>query len=120
MEIKGKVLQKLPIEQGTGKNGKDWKKQFVIIETQETYPKKICLCFWGDKIDLISNVYVGAILTAHINIESREFNGKWFTEVQCWKLEMEASQSPKMEQAAASSDFITDLGDEQFEDDIPF
>lgn len=117
MEIKGKVLQKLPIEQGTGKNGKEWKKQFAIIETQETYPKKICLCFWGDKTNLISNVYVGVIITAQINIESREFNGKWFTEVQCWKLEMEASQQAAPQPQQAVPEFIEE---DQSNDDLPF
>lgn len=123
MEVTGKVLQKFPIESGTSKNGKGWKKQHILIETLETYPKKIYLSFFGDKIDAISNVYVGAKVTVSINIESREYNGKYYTEVSGWKLEMEANQpaqSPQMDQANASADFISNLGADEQGDDLPF
>jgi len=84
MEINGKIIQVLPEEKGEGRNG-PWKKQNFILETQEQFPKKVCIAVWGDKIDLKSygsneNVNVG------INIESREFNGKWYTDVKAWRI----------------------------------
>lgn len=129
MEIKGQFIQKLSEESGISATGKAWRKQAAIIETIETYPKKVCLLFFGDKVDHLSNVYSGVKVTASVNIESREFNGKWYTNIDCWKLTIEASeaapapapqQSQAMQQAAASADFINDLSDDQVGDDLPF
>lgn len=128
MEIKGQFIQKLSEESGISATGKAWRKQAAIIETIETYPKKVCLLFFGDKVDHLSNVYPGAKVTASINIESREFNGKWYTDVKCWKVVMEASA-----QAQTKEEYINQLADEvsnpmiddtvsddQVGDDLPF
>ncbi|MCK9561300.1 MAG: DUF3127 domain-containing protein [Bacteroidales bacterium] len=85
MEIQGKLTQILPLQTGEGKNG-TWKKQEFIIETSGQYPKKICISMWGDKINN-ALLQVGNELTAHIDIESREYNGRWYTEVKAWKIE---------------------------------
>ena len=106
MEIKGTVIQKLGLETGTKKSGDKFQKQSAIIETIETYPKKVCLTFMGDKVNELSNVYPGAKVTASINIESREFNGKWYTDVKCWKVVMEASEPAQ--QAEEFEDFTDD------------
>ena len=82
MELKGKVIDILPEEKGQGRNG-EWRKQSYIFETQEQYPKKVCAEVWGDKIDGF-NIKKGEELTAKINIDSREFNGKWYTNVKIW------------------------------------
>ena len=91
MEIKGTIIQVLPIKTGSGKNG-DWKSQDYIIETEGRYPKKICFNVWGDNIDKFALSYYDKI-TAHIEIESREFNEKWFTTVRAWKIEKVTEQS---------------------------
>lgn len=84
MEITGKIIQILPAETGEGRNG-PWKKQSFILETQDQYPKKVCIAVWGDKIDL--NSYgENAEVTASINIESREYNSRWYTDVKAWKM----------------------------------
>ncbi len=84
MDITGKIIQILPEEKGEGRNG-PWKKQSFIIETQEQFPKKVCIVNWGDKVDLKSNG-VNDMVTVSINIESREFNGKWYTDVKAWRM----------------------------------
>jgi hypothetical protein len=85
MEFKGKVVEILPEEKGQGKNG-EWRKQSYIFETQEQYPKKVCAEVWGDKIDGF-NIKQGEELTAKINIDSREYNGKWYTNVKIWAVD---------------------------------
>lgn len=97
MEIKGTIIQVLPIKTCSGKNG-DWKSQDYIIKTEGRYPKKICLNLWGDNIDKFALSYYDKV-TAHIEIESREFNEKWFTTVRAWKIEKitEQSQQPTEE-----------------------
>lgn len=84
MEITGKIVQILPEETGEGKNG-PWKKQNFILETQEQYPKKVCITVWGDKVNL-QNFGENEIVTASINIESREYNNRWYTDVKAWRV----------------------------------
>jgi hypothetical protein len=56
------------------------------VETEGQYPKKICISIWGDKInpDILTE---GVNLDLSFDIESREFNGKWYTNVKAWKIE---------------------------------
>ena len=85
MQLTVKLLQVLPLQTGNGKNGQ-WKKQDIIVETDGTYPKKICVSIWGDKIQE-SQLQVGGSLKIDFDVESREFNGRWYTDVKAWKVE---------------------------------
>jgi len=86
MEIKGKLQIILPLTEGQGKNG-TWKKQEFVIETFDQYPKKICLHVWGDKVDEFKRYKVGEVLTCSIDINSREWNGRWFTDLRAWRIQ---------------------------------
>jgi hypothetical protein len=85
MQLTAKLTQVLPLETGMGKNG-EWKKQNIIVETDGQYPKKVCISIWGDKINP-AQLQTGNMLTIDFDIESREFNGKWYTDVRAWKIE---------------------------------
>ncbi|MBL7856623.1 MAG: DUF3127 domain-containing protein [Cyclobacteriaceae bacterium] len=89
MDIKGRVVQLLQQQTGMGKKG-PWKKQEFIVETQSQYPKKVCLSAWGDKIDQF-NLAVGDMVNVSVDLESREYNGRWYTEARAWKLEKDGS-----------------------------
>lgn len=93
MEIIGKLLQKLPLQSGIGRTGNSWQKQEFVIETIEQYPKKVCANLWGDKLDMLDTVNIGDTVKVSFSIESREFNGKWYTDVKAWKIEP-ATESP--------------------------
>lgn len=97
MEITGKIIQVLPMQTGAGRNGSDWKKQEFVIETTDQYPKKVCFSVWGDKIDQF-NIQPGDDLTISITIESREYNGKWYTNVQAWKVDRVVAGGMPMEE----------------------
>ncbi len=101
MELTGKVVDILEEEKGTGRNG-EWRKQSFIIETQDQYPKKVCAVAWGDKIDSF-NIQKGEELTAKINIESREYNGKWYTDVKIWAVERGGASSGPQNNADGGS-----------------
>jgi hypothetical protein len=116
MELKGRVVQLLPMQTGTGKKGQ-WRKQEFILETPGQYPKKVCLSIWGDKIDQFG-VAAGQVLTVAVDLESREYNGRWFTEARAWKVQKEGSSS-------GNSYEQPPVGDEPFNqstssDDLPF
>jgi len=86
LEIQGKLLQVLPTESGTSKSGKDWTQQTIIVETGDQYPKKIAIQCPEKLMSRISDYQVGQTITCSVNIESREFNGKYFTSVKAWKI----------------------------------
>lgn len=90
MQLSAKLIQILPLQSGTGKNG-EWKKQDIIVETQEQYPKKICVSVWGDKIPS-QPLIVGINLLIDIDIESREYNGRWYTDVKAWKIQVSGEE----------------------------
>jgi hypothetical protein len=86
MEIQGTLKQILPLESGESKSGKAWQKQTIIVETQETYPKSIAVEVSEKAISRLQDYQIGHIITCSINIESREYNGRWFTSIKCWKI----------------------------------
>lgn len=89
MELIAKLIEKKDIQTGQGKNG-EWRKQEIIVETNGEYPKKICLTIWGDRIN-VEELVIGQEMIYHIDIESREYNGKWYTDVKAWKVEAESN-----------------------------
>jgi hypothetical protein len=111
MEVKGKVIQLLPLQSGMGKKG-PWKKQEFILETQAQFPKKICLSVWGDKVDQY-NLSIGDELTVAVDLESREYNGRWYTEARAWKIDKTDQQQgpppPQEEPFTSQSASIDDM-----------
>jgi hypothetical protein len=123
MQLTAKLIQVLPVQTGMGKNG-EWRKQSIILETDGMYPKKVCMTFWGDKINE-SLLQTGNILDVSFDIESREYNGNWYTDLRAWKVEPAGAGAPapaqgygqasQPAQAAPPVDFSGDSGD-----DLPF
>jgi hypothetical protein len=85
LQITGEVSKILPEETGEGKNG-TWRKQAFVLKTPGDYPKDVCIIQWGDAIDK-NAVQAGETITAHIDIQSREYNSRWYTDVKAWKVE---------------------------------
>jgi len=121
MQIQAKIVQILPLQTGTGRNG-EWKKQDIIVETFDQYPKKICISIWGNKIDN-SVLQEGNNLDISVNIESREFNGKWYTDVKAWKIELQNAQSnTSAEPSSNTAPSIDDMPhfEEEEDGEVPF
>lgn len=93
LDITGKIILIMPATSGTSKAGKDWTKQEFVIETQEQYPRKVMMSVMGDKVTELKKFAVGNEIKASLNIESREYNGRWYTDVRAWKLEGSTSGS---------------------------
>ncbi|MFZ5971417.1 MAG: DUF3127 domain-containing protein [Bacteroidota bacterium] len=115
MELKGKVVQLLAPQTGQGKKG-TWRKQEFILETPGQYPKKVCLSVWGDKIDQFA-IQTGDVVTVSVDLESREYNGRWYTEARAWKVAKDGGRA--MQEGAdpvGDEPFTTDTASE----DLPF
>jgi hypothetical protein len=118
MEVKGKVIQVLTPQTGQGKKG-TWRKQEFILETQSQYPKKVCLSLWGDKIDQFK-VSAGDTVTASVELESREYNSRWYTEARAWKIVKESSGQSFDGIDAAQDTGGSNLNQGTSTDDLPF
>jgi len=103
LQITGTVQQVLEEQSGEGKNG-PWRKQEFILEIPGDYPRQVCVVVWGDNIDKLA-VQANEKLTAYIDIASREYNGRWYTDVKAWKVERDAGE---------------EAGPPPFDADIPF
>lgn len=90
MDIKGKVVSVAPVDSGQGKNGV-WHKQSFVIETGGDYPKKICFTLWGEEKINKYDLVIGLVLTVYFELESREYNGRWYTEAKAWKIESDGN-----------------------------
>lgn len=94
MEVTGKIIQKLPLQQGTSKAGNAWSKQIYVLETIEPYPKKIAFDFFGDRIGQYDQYCTeGSTVKLSFDIESREYQGRWYTDIRGWKAEP-ANETP--------------------------
>jgi hypothetical protein len=91
MDISGKVIEILPEKSGESARG-PWRRQEYILETEGQYPKKICFMVWSEKIDEFA-IKEGEILVASIDIESREYNGRWYTDVKAWQVTRAGSEA---------------------------
>ena len=93
MEISGKIIAVLPIATGQGKNG-TWRSQDYVLETADQYPKKVCFNLFGDKIDQFP-IAIDEVVNVSFDIESKEYNGRWFTNIRAWKVDKNgASNAP--------------------------
>ena len=120
MNIEGKVVKILPIESGTGKTGNGWKKQPFVIEFGDKYPKQLCVTMWGDAIVTLSE---GDTVKVQFDLESREFNGKYYTEVKAWKVEGNLSEKQTSSQSDSlprNESGIGLGGKKEDDDDLPF
>ncbi len=100
MEVTGKIIVALPEMSGTSKMGNPWKKREYVLETIESFPKKIHFDFFGEKADqFILNP--GDTIRLSFDIESREYNGRWYTSIRGWKAEPATEGAPAPGQAPA-------------------
>ena len=106
MEVVGKIILKLPLQSGVSQAGNNWKKQEYVLETEDSYPKKVHFDFFGDKADQFP-LNVGDRVRLSFDIESREYNGRWYTSIRGWKAEAvaatAAAEGPQQGPAVAAA-----------------
>ncbi len=86
LEITGKVQQILEVQSGEGRNG-PWQKGGFVLEMGDNFPKSVCCTAWGDLIGQVQALQSGDMVKASIDLQSREYNGRWYTDVKVWRLE---------------------------------
>ena len=94
LEVKGKIKQIMPVSSGVSKAGKDWQKQEFVIETDDQYPKQVCFTLFNDKISLLQSFEVGTDVNVAFSVESREFNGRWYHNINAWRIDSLSPEAP--------------------------
>lgn len=125
MDLTGKIIRKLNVQKGVSQRG-EWQKQEFVIEYQDgQYPNNVCFNVWGaDKVAELAGFSEGETVRVSFNISSREYAGRWYTDVRAWRIEragdaQQAAPVPTPAPAAAPAPAPAPSA-EPDEDDLPF
>lgn len=94
MELTGKIIAVLPERGGISKAGNEWKIQEFVLETMEQYPRKMMFNVFGADRLAQFNIQLGEVLTVSFDIDSREYNGRWYNDIRAWKVDRNITTTP--------------------------
>jgi hypothetical protein len=104
MELTGKVIAILEPQSFTSKkDGNVYITTVFVIETQGQYPKKVAFKVMGEDRFKGMQIVVGHNYNVSFDVESREWQGKWFTECSAWKAICIDGQNANTQQAQTAS-----------------
>ena len=114
MELEGRIVRKLNVQTGTSARGA-WAKQDFIFEYQEgNYPSQVCMNVWGDdKVKELERFQINDKVRISFNLSSREYNGRWYTDVRAWRIEpvsAAAQPAPGPDYAASAGSYSAPTG----------
>lgn len=123
MEFEGTVYKIMPATKGTSARG-EWQRQDVIFDYPDgTFSRKICVTFFNKPEDA-ARLREGETFNVGVNIESREYNGKWYTDIRAWRVQPKQAATTA---AAAAPHDMPPIGQESTYapapaevDDLPF
>ena len=130
LEIEGTLSQKLPVASGNSARGPWAKQEFILEYPDGNFTAKACFTAWGsDKVQELSKYQVGDKVKVSFNLKSREYNGRWYNDLQIWKIAPAGAQpaapapvqaaAPAFQQAPAPT--LEDMpAESQGEEDLPF
>ena len=87
LELEGTLAQKLPVQSGTSARGPWAKQEFILEYPDGNFTAKACFTAWGqDKVQDLGKYQVGDKVKVSFNLKSREYNGRWYNDLQIWKI----------------------------------
>ena len=92
MEFEGIVYKILPPTSGTSARG-EWKRQEVVFELPQEFSRKICVTFFNKDYE-VAQLREGMACAVSVNVESREYNGRWYTDVRAWRIQPKQAAEP--------------------------
>ena len=78
MEVTGKLVKILDLEEGTSKAGKSWQKQSVVIDNGDEFNNLTAVSAFGDKVEKLNRLELGMDVSILCNVYSREYQGKYY------------------------------------------
>ena len=136
LEIEGTLAQKLPVQSGSSARGPWTKQEFILEFPDGNFTAKACFLAWGqEKVQDLGKYQVGDKVKVSFNLKSREYNGRWYNDLQIWKIApagaqpaapaqpapqaRPAAQAPAWQQAPAPT--LEDMpADSEGAEDLPF
>lgn len=113
MEVKGKIVQVLEPQSGVSKSsGTPWATQGYVLETFDQYPRKVYFEVFGEERIKQNTCNVGDVVTVGFDIDSREFNARWYTTIRAWKIS-KGEENATSEQQANTSNVIQPKAEEK-------
>ena len=131
LELEGTLRQKLGVQQGTSARGQWAKQEFILEFPDGNFTSQACFTAWGqDKVAELDKYQVGDRIKVSFNLKSREYNGRWYNDLQIWRIspagaDAAAPAQPVHIQAAPPVNDIPaptldDMPADSPEDDLPF
>ncbi|MCX4358689.1 MAG: DUF3127 domain-containing protein [Rikenellaceae bacterium] len=102
MELDLVVYKLMDVVGGTSVRGQ-WQKRDVVFDMLDEYNTKLCVTFFGDKMNEVATLAPGDKVTVSFNIASREYNGRWFTEARGWRVRPVVESMPQQQSAPVSA-----------------
>ena len=92
-EIEGKLHKKFETE---SKTASFQAREFVILISEDNYPQYIKFQLTQDRCSLIDNYEEGKKVKVHFDLRGREWNEKYFTNLNAWRIEhIEETEQPE-------------------------
>ena len=104
--INGTFIQALPTVEGDSQRG-HWVRGGFVIEYGDDFPRKVAFtCFGEDKVAQSQSIPQGCPVQVDFRPESREFNGRYYTELSCSHITLLAQQQPQMQYAGQPQQYV--------------
>ncbi len=105
MKVTGKIENILQTQTGTTKAGKDWKKTSFVVKTDDEYNNLYCFDVFGEeKVDkFLQYNSKGDVVDVDFNVKTNEWQGKYFTSLDAWKV-FKADNSKQKEEVAVEQE----------------
>lgn len=112
MKVEGlKITKVLDTQSGKSKAGKEWSKLTFVGETEEEYNNLYAFELFGkEKVENFGKFNkVGDLVNVEFNVSTREWEGKYFTGLQAWRIDK-----------AQDNQGADDVSNHDMEEDLPF
>lgn len=128
MELQGKVIAVLPARSGVSARG-EWKSQSFVIETHDSFPRKMVFDVFGEERLTRFNIQLGQEVNVSFDIDAHEYNGRWFNNIHAFDVRLvdpntvaapAAQAAPAAPQQPANAPFPPQPEQSNSDDDLPF
>ncbi len=128
LELEGTIRQKMGVQSGTSARGAWAKQEFVVDFPDGNYTSQACFTAWGqDQVQELDKYQVGDHVKVSFNLKSREFNGRWYNDLQIWRISPAGAAqpaapapTPAAPAPVAPAPTLDDMPGEDAQDDLPF